>query len=329
MFKRLVVVAVLLVVLVPVSGAFAQGGLVAVGDTVEGSLDGGMALYKLALEAGQMVSIGLASEDFDAYLRLQDKAGMDLASDDDSGGGLNSRLLYTAPESATYTVVVGSFADDGAGAYTLTVSTAEITQLAYGDAVPVSMNNETLYFMFQGAAGDVIDISVDNPDLDLRLAIVDAEEFEIFYNDDDGPGYAPYIRRALLPQDGTYQVMLEPVYGEAVGELTLTLEQVDLPLMDNGPVTITLTEDQSVERIGFTAEAGSAYTLSVSASQAASAYIMVQYGEYYWDGASLNFSEATGASVTFRPTRSGVIMVEVDDNSYTTVDYELSVAAAD
>ncbi|MFN2259155.1 MAG: PPC domain-containing protein, partial [Parasphingopyxis sp.] len=64
-------------------------------------------LYTIAGEAGERVSIELMSDDFDAYLeigRMEDNQFVSLRSDDDSGGDLNSRLLFTFPETGSYIV---------------------------------------------------------------------------------------------------------------------------------------------------------------------------------------------------------------------------------
>ena len=62
-------------------------------------------LYTITGEAGERVAIELISEDFDAYLeigRMEDDRFVALRSDDDSGGDLNSRLVFTFPESGEY-----------------------------------------------------------------------------------------------------------------------------------------------------------------------------------------------------------------------------------
>jgi hypothetical protein len=46
--------------------------------------------------------IDLESKDFDAYLRILDSAGKQLASDDDGGDGRNARLRFTPPKEGNY-----------------------------------------------------------------------------------------------------------------------------------------------------------------------------------------------------------------------------------
>lgn len=76
-------------------------------------------IWYLQGEAEETVAIRLASADFDAYLMLCDETGEVIASDDDSGGGTDSFLEYTLPESGVYMVIANSVFRGETGAYTL------------------------------------------------------------------------------------------------------------------------------------------------------------------------------------------------------------------
>jgi HEAT repeat protein len=58
---------------------------------------------------------------FDPYLRLESPQGQPLAQDDDSGGNLNSRITYRAPEDGSYRIIVTTYAPGAHGQYTLTI----------------------------------------------------------------------------------------------------------------------------------------------------------------------------------------------------------------
>jgi WD40 repeat protein/HEAT repeat protein len=73
------------------------------------------------MRAGQTYVIDLESKDFDAYLRLENAGGKHLICDDDSGGGTDSRLVFRAPDTGRYRLIVTSFLRGVAGAYTLSV----------------------------------------------------------------------------------------------------------------------------------------------------------------------------------------------------------------
>lgn len=77
--------------------------------------------HVVRLKAGQVYTIDLVSSQFDAFLRLQDNKGKQLAEDDDSGGGLNARIIFKCPRDGEYRVICTSFNAQGRGAYVLTV----------------------------------------------------------------------------------------------------------------------------------------------------------------------------------------------------------------
>lgn len=71
--------------------------------------------------AGDRLAIGLSSDDFDAYLYLAGP-GLDAPLvDDDGGGGLDSRLEVTLPESGRYRIVASALSEGEGGAYRLYV----------------------------------------------------------------------------------------------------------------------------------------------------------------------------------------------------------------
>lgn len=66
-------------------------------------------MFEIKMEAGERYQIDLISNQFDSFLRVEDAAGKELASDNDSGGGLNARLIFAPPANGVYRVWVTSF----------------------------------------------------------------------------------------------------------------------------------------------------------------------------------------------------------------------------
>lgn len=64
----------------------------------------------------------LGDSEFDTYLRLEDDAGKQLAEDDDSGEGLNARIVFPAPKTGTYRIIATTYDDNDTGSYTLLVT---------------------------------------------------------------------------------------------------------------------------------------------------------------------------------------------------------------
>ena len=52
-------------------------------------------LYALRMEANRTYEIDMTSNEFDAYLNVVDDTGRIVAADDDSGGDLNARIIFT------------------------------------------------------------------------------------------------------------------------------------------------------------------------------------------------------------------------------------------
>lgn len=80
--------------------------------------------YTFNSEPGRLVTIALSSTAFDTYLYLRNPAGTVIKSDDDSGGGTNSRISFTLPAgtAGTYTIEATSYASSRTGAYSLTLT---------------------------------------------------------------------------------------------------------------------------------------------------------------------------------------------------------------
>jgi hypothetical protein len=82
----------------------------------------------LKMAPGSVYTLDLASRDFDAFLRLEDATGKMLASDDDSGGSLNARIVFRPTREDEYRIIVTSLQGGQTGNYTLTVRQAENKQ---------------------------------------------------------------------------------------------------------------------------------------------------------------------------------------------------------
>ncbi len=99
------------------------------GETVNGTLDDNDCLrpggafqesWELVLANDTTARIDLESSAFDAFLVLKDSDGTILATNDDGGVGVNSRIDF-ALTAGTYEIVASSFAAGRTGAYQLTV----------------------------------------------------------------------------------------------------------------------------------------------------------------------------------------------------------------
>ncbi|MDX1448229.1 MAG: serine protease, partial [Acidimicrobiia bacterium] len=107
-----------------------HGRLVTIGTPLAGNGDypGDLDWFQLDLTAGQTVTITVSSINIDAALLvdlLNPVDGSAFASDSDSGGGVigyDARVVFTAPETASYAVAVFDETGFGPGGYMLTVA---------------------------------------------------------------------------------------------------------------------------------------------------------------------------------------------------------------
>ena len=78
-------------------------------------------MHTVKLEPGGY-TIDLVSNDFDAYLRVEDAKGKEVAKDDDKGGDFNARILFKVEQADDYRLVVTTFSRGETGNYKLTVT---------------------------------------------------------------------------------------------------------------------------------------------------------------------------------------------------------------
>lgn len=78
-----------------------------------------------AMAPGATYTIDLQSKAFDSYLRLEDSTGKELASDDDGGGNLNSRIVFTPTKQDKYRIIITTFQGGQTGDYTLLIRQAD------------------------------------------------------------------------------------------------------------------------------------------------------------------------------------------------------------
>lgn len=81
-------------------------------------------VHVVPLKKGNRYTIDMVSNDVDSFLRLLDPKGAQLEEDDDSGGGLNARIIFNCSADGDYRIVCTTVGAQGAGAYSLTVKTS-------------------------------------------------------------------------------------------------------------------------------------------------------------------------------------------------------------
>lgn len=115
------------------AGNISTIGVVPVGGSISGDIEvaGDRDWFRASLSADRRYVIDLRGSTFgsepetlhDPYLYLYDPTGSTLITfDDDAAGSLNSRIVFTPPETGIYFLAAGAYVDAGAGTYELSVT---------------------------------------------------------------------------------------------------------------------------------------------------------------------------------------------------------------
>ena len=156
--------------------------------------------HRIQMEAGRRYTILASSDSFDTFLRVV-RPGSDeaLAENDDAGGGLNSRVSFTPPQSGEYLVRVSSFAPGGVGDYRLQVAPASPLPAL---VTRPSRTERAQWRVYQGdlAATDPTEDSRRYDDYELRLAAGQSAMIHLEGNGDLDPMLKVY---SLADRGGT------------------------------------------------------------------------------------------------------------------------------
>jgi serine protease Do len=78
-------------------------------------------VYTIQLIGGNTYQIDMQSTALDSYLRLEDSTQFQLASDDDSGGDRNARIVFSCLYTGTYRIIATTYLAGATGNFTLKV----------------------------------------------------------------------------------------------------------------------------------------------------------------------------------------------------------------
>lgn len=194
---------------------------------------------------GEIITVTVRSEDFDTLLEIGaydsgECSGMD--SDDNSGGGTDSRITIRLPEDGAYHLHVSSEDQGGVGRYTLTVepvadvpavpSAVEMGAdmegwLTEGDAREQDRGSLYDLWTFRGTAGETVRITMKSDEFDTYLyfgRMVDGEWVVIDTND-DGEENTDSELTVTLPDTGEYQIHASAFVERGSGPYRLRVER--------------------------------------------------------------------------------------------------------
>lgn len=211
----------------------------------------GPAEHRLNLAAGQRVIVSAQSSEFDTLVQvLRPGEARPLAENDDFGGSLNSRLVFTADRPGEYLVKVSSFSAEDGGSYQLRVEPAP--PLPRAETRP-SATLATAWRLFdgrldagdaQGAAGRFDDVRVGLQAGRQVIILLDAAGggfdpmVEVYLergrngapidsNDDGGSGFGSVLL-FTPPETGDYIIRVASFGGDGRGDYRLRIGETPL-----------------------------------------------------------------------------------------------------
>jgi uncharacterized caspase-like protein len=195
--------------------------------------------YSFQGEAGQILEISLNSDEFDTYLTLQNAAGETIAQDDDSGSDRNALLNVMLPDSGSYRVVARGYEDNSLGAYQFQINGLSLKptpllqeqgSLSDQDALLPNTDTEKRSdrYSLNGQAGQRLEVNLRSPEFDTYLILQDAAGNTIAENDDRMVGDTNSRITTILPETGTYQVLVTGFSEESRGLYDLMVQEAQV-----------------------------------------------------------------------------------------------------
>ena len=203
--------------------------------------------YTFSGTAGQQVAVSMSSTAFDTYVYLLGPNGAEVASNDDGGGGTNSRIpasggFLTLPSTGTYTIQATSFSAGTSGAYALSLTAqavdgcSAVTPISFGQTVGASLSTSDCRFTdgsyfdkfsFAGTAGQEVSVSMSSAAFDTVLFLLRPDGTVLGDDDDGGGGTNSRIPSGsgtiTLPVTGTYLIYTNSFAANQTGSYSLTL----------------------------------------------------------------------------------------------------------
>jgi len=224
---------------------------VRVGQTVEGEIsardpetDDGLPYDAFSVQAaqGDRIAIALDSEAFDPVLRVgrsADGAFVQLAENDDGpDAGLNSRLVFTAPETGEYLIRVTPLSATDKGAYSLRLEEGPPPAVAEPVAIGATVEGELTEsdgksesdspadaWRFEGQEGQRVRIDMTSEDFDTYVELFDENRVSLGKDDDGGPEGANSRLTFTLPRTGSY-IIEARAFSDGTGAYSLSIVEV-------------------------------------------------------------------------------------------------------
>ncbi|MGB7342368.1 MAG: hypothetical protein WBC91_25955 [Phototrophicaceae bacterium] len=189
-------------------------------------------------------------------------------------------------------------------------------ELTDGEEVEVDVDGDDQIVFTYVAEDDVVITVIVNSeeDLDLVMAILDEDGDEVARDDDSGQGLTPsFIRLAL--EAGEYTIEIEQYSGEDIeDEIEVTLFEVALLNLNEGPQTVELGDDFEIDRMVFEAEEDEVYAIIITAEDTpdSTLYVDVLEEGMTFANTRMSFRGMDQAGLLFEASDDGIVTIELE-----------------
>lgn len=227
---------------------------------VDGTLDGDSKtlpvddsyydLYSFEGKEGQQLTIEMMGSEIDPYLILLSSSNREIAQDDDSGGDRNAKIVITLPENDTYKLLANSYEAGQSGDYKLRIVASSSSPSSSSSSSPLlrslfdnqrSILNEegtldssdsvlesdgSLYdeYTFEGRKGQQVSIRLESSDFDPYVAVFGPNGSLVGENDDTSESNNNSFLRVVLPEDGSYRILVNAYDSKGRGDYLLRVD---------------------------------------------------------------------------------------------------------
>ncbi len=242
----------------PVQASTTVGGAEAISD----SLIDGRAEIEFDGRAGQVLLISVASDDFDPAAALLDRDDAELAFNDDSRGQKDALIgPLMLPYSGKYALSISAaplMMPQGAqsGDFKVTITPISLRPISFDADIQFALSADTpaLYYSLPVQTGDSLSVSLDSGGaLDTLLQVVSPAGEEYAFDDDSGSGFDAELSNLIFDRAAAYVLVISTFDGGVKGAGTFTVSRNPVHSLDDGAVTIALSDKAIRDLVVFDA----------------------------------------------------------------------------
>ena len=231
-------------------------------EVISGSLVEGWAEIAFDGAAGQVLLISVASDDFDPAAALLDRDDAELAFNDDSRGQKDALVgPLKLPYSGRYTLSISAaplMMPQGAqtGDFKVSITPIALKPISFDAAIQFALSADTpaLYYSLPVQTGDSLSVSLDSRGaLDTLLQVVSPAGEEYAFDDDSGSGFDAELSNLIFDRAAAYVLVISTFDGDSMGAGTVRIVRNPVHSLDDGAVTIALSDKAIRDLVVFDA----------------------------------------------------------------------------